>query len=178
MAQMVKCMSTMRETWVWSLCWEDSLAKEMATHSSTLALKIPWTEEFGAGYCPWGRKESGTTEWLQKKKKKKKITNRWLLHSTGNLTQYSVVTKCWGVGIQKREDISWCTLLYSRNWHNIVKQPYSNKCSLKRSEWEAEIKRQKRLSYKSSHLTEGENNFYRGDKLCKIRCRNCFQNVN
>ena len=36
----------------------------MATHSSTLVLKIPWTEELGAGYYPWGRKESGTTEWL------------------------------------------------------------------------------------------------------------------
>ena len=36
----------------------DSLEKEMATHSSTLALKIPWTEELGAGYCPWGHKES------------------------------------------------------------------------------------------------------------------------
>ena len=46
------------------LCWEDSLEKEMATHSSTLALKIPWTEELGAGYYPWGRKESGTTERL------------------------------------------------------------------------------------------------------------------
>ena len=34
----------------------------MVTHSSTLALKIPWTEEFGAGYYPWGRKESGMTE--------------------------------------------------------------------------------------------------------------------
>ena len=36
----------------------------MATHSSTLALKIPWTEELGAGYYPWGRKESGTNERL------------------------------------------------------------------------------------------------------------------
>ena len=36
----------------------------MATHSSTLALKIPWMEELGAGYYPWGRKESGTTERL------------------------------------------------------------------------------------------------------------------
>ena len=36
----------------------------MATHSSTLALKIPWTEKLGAGYYPWGRKESGTTERL------------------------------------------------------------------------------------------------------------------
>ena len=36
----------------------------MTTHSSTLALKIPWTEELGAGYYPWGRKESGMTEQL------------------------------------------------------------------------------------------------------------------
>ena len=43
---------------------EDSLEKEMATHSSTLALKIPRTEELGAGYYPWGHKESGTTEQL------------------------------------------------------------------------------------------------------------------
>ena len=36
----------------------------MATHSNTLALKIPWTEELGAGYYPWGRKEPGTTKRL------------------------------------------------------------------------------------------------------------------
>jgi len=58
----VNRLSPMQETWVRSLGWEDSLEKEMATHSSTLALKFPWTEELGAGYCPWGRKESGTTE--------------------------------------------------------------------------------------------------------------------
>jgi len=46
------------------LGWEDSLEKEMATHSSTLALKIPWMEELGAGYYPCGRKESVTTERL------------------------------------------------------------------------------------------------------------------
>ena len=45
---MVKCLPTMRETWVQSLGWEDSLEKEMATHSSTLAWKIPWTEEHGS----------------------------------------------------------------------------------------------------------------------------------
>ena len=44
-AQMVKCLPTMWETWVWSLGQEDPLEKEMATHSSTLASKIPWTEE-------------------------------------------------------------------------------------------------------------------------------------
>ena len=64
MAQTLKRLSTMRETWVRSLGREDSLEKEMATHSSTLAWKIPWKEELGAGYCPWGRKESGMTEQL------------------------------------------------------------------------------------------------------------------
>ena len=42
---MVKHLPTVRETWVRSLSWEDRLEKEMATHLSTLAWKIPWTEE-------------------------------------------------------------------------------------------------------------------------------------
>ena len=46
-AQTVKCMPTMQETWVRSLGGEHSLEKEIATHSSTLAWKIPWTEEPG-----------------------------------------------------------------------------------------------------------------------------------
>ena len=46
-AQMVKRLLTMRETRVQSLGWEDLLEKEMATHSSILAWKIPWTEEPG-----------------------------------------------------------------------------------------------------------------------------------
>ena len=47
MAHMVKHLSTMRETWVPSLGREDPLQKEMATHSSIIAWKIPWTEEPG-----------------------------------------------------------------------------------------------------------------------------------
>ena len=46
-AQMIKCLPTMRETWAQSLGLEDPLEKEMGTHSSTLAWKIPWTEEPG-----------------------------------------------------------------------------------------------------------------------------------
>ena len=45
MAQTVKHLPAMQETWVQSLDWEDALEKEMATHSSTLAWKIPWMEE-------------------------------------------------------------------------------------------------------------------------------------
>ena len=44
-AQMVKRLPAMQETRVQFLGWEDPLEKEMATHSSTLAWKIPWTEE-------------------------------------------------------------------------------------------------------------------------------------
>ena len=44
---MVKSLSTMQETQVRSLGWEDPLEKAMATHSSTLAWKIPWMEEPG-----------------------------------------------------------------------------------------------------------------------------------
>ena len=47
MAQMVKNLLAMQETWVQSLGREDPLEKEMATHSSTLAWKIPWVEEPG-----------------------------------------------------------------------------------------------------------------------------------
>ena len=46
-AQKVKRVPAMQETWVRSLGQEDPLEKEMATHSSTLAWKIPWTEEPG-----------------------------------------------------------------------------------------------------------------------------------
>ena len=46
-AQTVKRLPTMQETWVRSLGQDDPLEKEMATHSSSLAWKIPWTEEPG-----------------------------------------------------------------------------------------------------------------------------------
>ena len=60
---MVKRLPTMWETQVQSLGWEDPLEKELATHSSTLAWKFPWTEECGrlqSTKC----KESDTTERL------------------------------------------------------------------------------------------------------------------
>ena len=47
MAQTVKSLPTMQETWVRSLGWEDPLEKEMATHSRSLAWGISWTEEPG-----------------------------------------------------------------------------------------------------------------------------------
>ena len=55
-AQLVKNPPAMWETWVQSLCWEDSLEKGKVTHSSILAWRIPWTVQ------PMGNKESDTTE--------------------------------------------------------------------------------------------------------------------
>ena len=60
---MVNNLPTMWETWVRSLGWEDPLEKEMATHSSILAWKIPWTEEPGR-LQSIGHKKSDTTERL------------------------------------------------------------------------------------------------------------------
>ena len=59
--QMVKSLPATQETWVRSLDWEDPLEKEMTTHTSILAWKIPWTEEPG-GPQSMGRTESDTTE--------------------------------------------------------------------------------------------------------------------
>ena len=58
---MVKNLPAMQETWVGSLGWEDLLEKGMATHSSILVWRIPWTEEPGV-YSPWGCKKLDTTE--------------------------------------------------------------------------------------------------------------------
>ena len=54
----------MQETWVQFLGWEDPLEKGKATHSSTLAWKIPQMEEPGRPYSPWCCKESDMTELL------------------------------------------------------------------------------------------------------------------
>ena len=60
---MVKRLPTMWETWIQSLGQEDLLEKEMATHSTVLAWKIPAWRNL-VGYSPWGRKELDTTEQL------------------------------------------------------------------------------------------------------------------
>ena len=56
-AQLVKNRPAMQESWVQSVGWEDPQEKGKATHSNTLAGRIPWTS-------PWGHKESDTAEWL------------------------------------------------------------------------------------------------------------------
>ena len=61
MAQRLKRLPAKWETWVRSLGQEDPLEKEMATHSSILAWRVPWTEEL-CGLQSTGCKESDTTE--------------------------------------------------------------------------------------------------------------------
>ena len=61
MAQTVKNLPAMQETWVQPLGLEDPLEEGMATHSSIFAWRIPWTEK-PVGYSSWGHKESDTTE--------------------------------------------------------------------------------------------------------------------
>ena len=63
-AQIVKNPPAMWETWVRSLGHEDPLEEGVATHSSILAWRIPWREEPGGLYSPWGLKELDMTEQL------------------------------------------------------------------------------------------------------------------
>ena len=66
MAQRLKRLPTMQETWVQSLGQEDPLEKEMATYYSTLAWKIPWMEEPSRlQSSPWGCYKLDTTERLR-----------------------------------------------------------------------------------------------------------------
>ena len=65
LAQWVKSLPAMQETWVQFLGQEDTLGKGMTTHSSILAWRIPWTEEPGS-LQSMGSQESDTGKWLSK----------------------------------------------------------------------------------------------------------------
>ena len=61
MAQGVKNLPAMQETWVWSLGWEDPREEGMATHANIRAWRIPGQRSL-AGYSPWGHTESDTAQ--------------------------------------------------------------------------------------------------------------------
>ena len=82
-AQMVKCLPTMLETWVRSLGQEDALEKEMATHSSLLAWRIPWIGEPG-----WGATVHGVT-------KSRTRLNDFTYNKTNNLEDMEPLTYGW-----------------------------------------------------------------------------------
>ena len=72
-AQMVKNLPAMRETWVWSLGWEDLLKKRKATHY------IFWPGEFHGLYGPWGHKELDTIERLSLSPLSLAVPSIWML---------------------------------------------------------------------------------------------------
>ena len=78
MAQLVKNPPAVQEIWVQSLSWEDPLGKGTATHTHTLAWRIPWT------VYPWSRKESDMAERLSLSKYK---TEQKLLTQTQKGTE-------------------------------------------------------------------------------------------
>ena len=86
---MVKNLPAMRETWVQSPGQEDPLEKEIATHSSIFAWRIPWIERSLAGYRPWSHKESDTTD---------------------RLTSVSLFRKSLHPSLSYKEDAFTCTL--------------------------------------------------------------------
>ena len=81
---MVKRLPTMRKTWVWSLGLEDPLEKEMATHSSTPAWKIPWTQSTGLQRV---RHDFTFTFSLYQCGRGTSTIVQWLTHSPGTWTR-------------------------------------------------------------------------------------------
>ena len=99
--------------------WEDPLEKEMATHSSILAWKIPWGL---VGYSPWGHKESNTTLQLnnntqQQQKVTKLWTNKWRCH-----IWVDAVRIC--VGTEVMQDWPWKAII-SLNWQFLALHAHS-----------------------------------------------------
>ena len=121
----------MQETWVWSLGWEVSLKKGMATHSNILACRIPWREEPG-GYSPWGHRDSDMTQWLtqvQKSEwppsKNKCLENMWrkglCCPVGGNITWHSHYGEHDGDSLKTRNKTTiWSSNPLTRqiNWEN------------------------------------------------------------
>ena len=94
MAQTVKNLPAVQETWVRSLGQEDPLEKGIATHSSTLAWRIPWTESL-ADYGPWGHKESDMTEQLTLSLHFREWSQLWALATTLDQQEISYNIRKW-----------------------------------------------------------------------------------
>ena len=122
--QMVKNLLAVQETWVRSLGWEDPLEKEMATHSSILAWKIPWTEEPG-GLRPWGHKELGS----QRVGHTEQLTLVWIPHRLTNMpSQRARARKSLDArpGVPKIR--KHCSYVFQLPWSvsNFLEQQYSS----------------------------------------------------
>ena len=102
-AQTVKNLPTMQETWVQFLGWGDPLEKEIATHSSILAWRIPRAEE------PVRLQTTGSQRIVHVWVIDTHTANKNLLNSTGNSFQYTVMTY---MGIESKKSI----YVYMCNW--------------------------------------------------------------
>ena len=115
--QTVKNQPAMQETKVWSLGQEDPLEKEMATHSSVLAWRIPWTEELGCLQSmglhrvrhDWLTKKTTHTHTGDAPRKNKEVTGMvrfWIMDITVPLFFLSVTGESWGNN-WTQNTISW-----------------------------------------------------------------------
>ena len=96
-ARTVKNLPAMPETWVQSLGREDPLKKGMATHSSILAWRIPWTEKPG-GLQSTGYKESDTTERLTLSLRYTLPYLKWIINKYLLITQGTLLSIMWQPG--------------------------------------------------------------------------------
>ena len=119
MAQVIKTLSAVQETWVWSLGQEDPLEKGLATHASILTWSIPGTEESGR-IQSWDCKEADITVWITlyvsytfKKRERKpivefRVTPRWSPVTIVNLIKNCFIKKVKLIGTRNQElDISF-----------------------------------------------------------------------
>ena len=112
-AQIVKNLPAVQEMWVPSLVWRDPLEKEMATHPSILAWRIPWTEEPG-GYSPWGCRESDTW-WV-----KNNMCSMWDLSSSPGTEPTPPAGESWSLSHWTACDAVWL---------DSLRNPWTQRCS-------------------------------------------------
>ena len=107
MAQMVKNLPVMQETWVWSLGQEDALEKGMATHSSIFAWRIPWTEEPG-GLQSIGSQRVEHNWVINTLYDHIQIKCFWQEYAIGTLGTYSIIAQglCWFVHCQSVSSVT------------------------------------------------------------------------
>ena len=110
----------MQEIQVWSLGPEDPLEEGMATHSSILALRIPWTDRSLAGYIPWGHTESDTTEHTRMEGYPQGMGCVICAHSLSHVklfvSHWTVATRLlrpWGLQVRI---LKWVVIPFSNPW--------------------------------------------------------------
>ena len=105
MAQRLKRLPAMQETWVWPLGGEDPLEREMATHSSILAWRIPWKEEPG-GLQSMGLQRVGH-DWATSLSLKREIKQKvsFLLIQDDGVDDTKATTSCWTTIERRMPDI-------------------------------------------------------------------------